>query len=504
MASETNHGVSRRRFLRQLGLGAGAVGAGLYLPGFVPDGPGPIEGWVGKPQKVLVLGAGLAGLAAAWELEEAGHQVTVLEARSRPGGRVHTLREPFAGDLYAEAGAVAFGAGYSEADRYIDELELERAEWAVPDLRSLYYLEGQRFAVGRQEEPDWPYELKPEEQGLRPRELVARYVAEKLPPEISELGSWREPPLAELDGLTLAEFMREQGASEGALEVVRHTQFYGPGLDRISALSAAVGVFGAFGGGPPFVLQNGNDRLPAAMADRLRRSIRYGVEVTGIRDTGEGVTVRARRGGQRESYRADRAICTLPAPVLRGLRFKPALPADQREAFSEVPYLGTTRTYLQVDHCFWYDEGVSGSAGTDLPIQEVARQPSPDPGGPEQRAVLESHVRGPSSRRLAEQGESDLIADVLRSMEKVHPGVGDHLEGAVVQAWSEDPYALSAYSWPGQGDVTRYLESLQQPHGRIHFAGEHTSVLHATMEGALRSGIRAAGEVNEAGKKAAA
>lgn len=504
MVSGSDRGVSRRRFLRQLGLGAGAVGASLYLPGPLADGPGAIEGRTGKPQKVLVLGAGLAGLAAAWELDEAGHDVTVLEARSRPGGRVHTLREPFAGGLYAEAGAVAFGAGYTEADRFIDELGLERAEWAVPDLRSLYYLEGQRFAVGPDDEPDWPYELKPEEQGLRPGELVAQYVAEKLPPEISEPGSWREPPLAELDELTLAEFMREQGASEGALEVIRHTQYYGPGLDRLSALSAAVSIFGAFGGGPPFVLKNGNDRLPAAMADRLARSIRYGVEVTGIRDTGEGVAVRARRGGQRESYHADRAVCTLPAPVLRDLRFEPALPADQREAVHQVPYLGTTRTYLQVDRCFWYDEGVTGSAGTDLLIQEVARQPSPDPGGPEQRAVLESHVRGSSARRLAEQGESNVIADVLRSMEKVHPGVGDHLEGAVVQAWGEDPYALSAYSWPGPGDVTRYLEPLQQPHGRIHFAGEHTSVLHATMEGALRSGIRAAGEVNEAGKKEAA
>ena len=67
-----------------------------------------------------------------------------------------------------------------------------------------------------------------------------------------------------------------------------------------------------------------------------------------------------------------------------------------------------------------------------------------------------------------------------------------------MKAWSADPYALGHVSFPGPGDVLAYLSLLQQPHGRIHFAGEPTSILRSTMEGALRSGVRAAAEVNEA------
>ena len=83
----------------------------------------------------------------------------------------------------------------------------------------------------------------------------------------------------------------------------------------------------------------------------------------------------------------------------------------------------------------------------------------------------------------------------------MHPGIREHFEGAVVKAWGRDPYAVGHVSWPDVGDVTAHLEALQSPHGRIHFAGEHTTVLRGTMEGALRSGIRAANEIHEEGAK---
>lgn len=80
-------------------------------------------------------------------------------------------------------------------------------------------------------------------------------------------------------------------------------------------------------------------------------------------------------------------------------------------------------------------------------------------------------------------------------MSKIYPQIGDHVTKGHVKAWSSDPYALGGPSWPAPGDVTDYLKDLQAPHGNIHFAGEHTSILRSTMEGALRSGVRAASEV---------
>lgn len=496
MVTDARAAMPRRRFLRQVSLGAGAVGAGLHLPLPLSAGPSPIREATQDPKRVLVLGAGAAGLAAAWELDEAGHEVTVLEARSSAGGRIRTLREPFAEDLYAEAGAVALSETYTQALRFIDELGLEREPWTPDDLPSLYHLKGRRFTGG--DGTEWPYDLTGEEADLGPMGILKRHVFGTLPPEVSEPGGWSDPPLSELDRMTLGEYMRSQGASAGAVDLVRDTQWFGYAVENGSALSSLLADFALFMGGPPFVVAGGNDRLPKGMARRLSRRVLYGVEVTGIRDTGEGVEVTAERGGREELHEADRVICTLPLGVLREIDVEPTVPSAKQSAVREMPYITATRTFVQVDRAFWYDEGVSGAAATDLRIGAVDRHPPSDPAGPDQRAVLEAYAVGTEATRQASLSDSQVVQQVLEQMERVHPGMGEHFEGAVVKAWSRDPHALGHVSWPGPGDVTTHLEALQAPHGRIHFAGEHTSVLRSTVEGALRSGVRAANEVDEA------
>lgn len=491
--------LSRRRFLQKLSIGAGAAGLGLFSPSAWASSraTAPLV-QTSAPKEVVVVGAGLAGLAAARELDEAGHDVTVLEARMRPGGRVRTLREPFSSGLFADAGAAAFSKAYSEANRYIDELGLERASWAQPDLRALYHLNGERFSVGGGQQPEWPYDLTEEEQGLGPMGLMKKYLFGTLPKKIAKPSSWNQPPLSRLDQMSLAEYLREQGASDGAVELIADTQFFGPRIEQTSALSSALAEFGLFFAGAPFVLKGGNDRLPTAMADRLGQSIQYGVEVTGIRDTGQGVEVTAERTGRTETYVADRAVCAVPLGVLKDLTVTPKMPSEKRSALSEVPYVDATRTFFQVKRAFWYDDGVSGNASTDLPVGTVYRHPMEDAAGPDQRAVVEGYTIGSAAARQAAYSDDELIERVLSEMEKVHPGIGEYVEGAVVKAWGRDPYAVGHVSWPAQGDVTGHLEALQHPYGRVHFAGEHTTVLRGTMEGALRSGIRAAKEVNNA------
>ena len=84
-------------------------------------------------------------------------------------------------------------------------------------------------------------------------------------------------------------------------------------------------------------------------------------------------------------------------------------------------------------------------------------------------------------------------------MKKLFPEIEDHHEKTYIKAWGEDPYALGGPSFPAPGDVSKYLKALQKPHGRFHFAGEYTSILRSTMEGALRSGVDAAKAINDLG-----
>ena len=486
---------TRRHFLRMAATGTGLAALGLYLPlgtTWATD-----NGKADKRGKILVIGAGMAGLAAAWELEAAGHRVEILEARDRVGGRVHTLRDPFSGDLHAEAGAVALSGSYVHANRYIDELGLERADWAMPDLKPLYHLNGKRIVLDPEHPTDWPFDLTEAERKLGPQGIVERHILEHLPEGIADETRWQDPDLLALDEFTMAEFMRRNGASEGAVKLIGGTQWFGAFIDSGSMLASAMSSFGLFGAGAPFLIAGGNDRLPQAMAGRLEAPIHLGHEVAAIEQNESGVRVRARRGGETVTFEGDHVICTAPAPVVKHFEFTPALPPAQRAAIAGIDFADTIRTYFEVDRGFWFDEGVSGMAMTDLPIEEIASQPYSRAGGPQTPAVLESHVRGAGSKALVKRGDG-LIDFVLEQIEKVHPQIREHAGEGFYRHWGSDPHALAAYSVPAPGQITRHLAKLGQAHGRVHFAGEHTTILSATIEGALRSGARAAAEVTEA------
>ena len=301
--------MRRRHFLR------GAL-AGAALSGVAPR-PGRASGRRG----VLVLGAGLAGLAAADDLVRSGHDVTVLEARRRPGGRVLTLRDAFAGGNHAEAGALfipdhhALTLGY--ARRFGLPLELVDV-FGRPEL---YYVRGRRLVVAPGVPTVWPVALASEERRLGLHGMWEKYLGRAL----EDLGDVRAadwPPaalLARYDGLSGAAFLRERGASPGAVEVLRrgYLDLGADDLERYSALFMLRDLALRRAQTRSFAIRGGNDRLPAALAAGLGTRIVYGARVVRIEPGERGAAVVVRHEGARRRLSADRIVCTLPFSVLR-------------------------------------------------------------------------------------------------------------------------------------------------------------------------------------------
>ncbi len=492
MEKDKNY-ISRKLFLKQLGLGMSVLGTGIFFPGSL-SAANFLSGKSSNPQKVLILGAGLSGLAAAWELQKAGHQVTVLEARNRPGGRVSTLREPFAEGLYVEEGAAAFSPTYTHALKFIEDFDLEKIPYPLPDTTVVYHLNGKRIEASPGEEVQWPYQLSADEQGKDPMVLVKKYIIDTLPQEVGDPELWKKEPVVTMDRLSLEEYLRKQGASEGAIKLIKNTQWFAAIPGETSALAMGVSDFGLFMGGMPFILKGGNDLLPKELASRMKENIKYGTEVIQVNDTGNGVIVREKDG---KEYSGDAVIVAVPLKVTDKIAFQPELPQAKKTAIENMPIIDLTRTFLTVDRPFWLEEGLSGTAYTDLGVGQV--NPYVNIKNPRSNsAVIEAYVGGPQAGKLAKLSEGEVISEMRSEMKKVYPQINEHFQKGYVKAWSSDPYALGGPSWPAPGDVTAYLQDLQSSHGRIHFAGEHTHVLRSTMEGALRSGVRAAGEIHNA------
>ncbi|HWM92238.1 MAG TPA: FAD-dependent oxidoreductase [Thermoanaerobaculia bacterium] len=488
-------GLTRRDLLKHAALTLPALAA-LPRTALASDPPDPAGG---KPGKVIVIGAGLAGLAAAWELVQLGHDVTVLEARTRPGGRVHTLRSPFADGLYAEAGAISYSDAYRHMVRYVKTFGLTAAQ-VGPRGTPVYHLRGRRFSLKPGENPGWPHKLAPEEQGQGLFQLIGTYFtpAEKL----GDPGdpAWRPDAFKDWDQVTLADWLKGQGASSGAVDLLSAGVWWGHGWQEVSALHRLVSDVGLFFmGQKTYVIQGGTDLLAQAFAKALRDRIWYGAPVTAVEQSSAGVRAVFQQGGASQELRADRLICTAPAPVARKIAFAPELPAARRQILEKLDYAPVTRIYLQSRKRFWADAGEAGSASTDLPIDLVAEHPftRSEEAGP--RGILECHMKGANALSAGRMDDDARLAFAVRELDKVHPGFRSHAEGGTSYAWHLDPWAGGGYAWWKPGQMTAWVPELARPEGRVHFAGEHTSWLGRTMEGALESGNRAAREVQEAG-----
>jgi monoamine oxidase len=491
--------TGRRSFLRSSMAGLLLARLGAFLPPATraatgSQGSPPATGLKrrGNPQKVLILGAGLSGLAAGIELQAAGHAPIILEAQRRPGGRVLTLRDPFSDGLYVEAGAGRIPANHSWTHAYARRFQLEQEPFSPATATSSWYVSGRRIPVTRETDPLSYFDFSAQERRLGIGGIVQKYISSPLQ-QIQAAGdvtdpAWPPESLRGFEQYTFVEFLRSRGASAGAIEYLL--------LGAYPTEASALFIFRALATTDLAHLtkiKGGNDLLPKAMAAALGDRLIYDARVTRIEHGKDNVRAIFQQQGMQQSLTADTMICTIPFSVLKSIEVSPRFSLLKHQAIQDLHYAPVVKIALQTRNRYWLREGLSGFAQLDTSAEIW----SPGWDSPGRAGILQLYQEGERALELDQMSEQRRLEFASESIGHVFPGLEADLEHSLSFSWQRNPWSRGAYSELRPGQAYGFAHALPRREGRIHFAGEHTSTEPGWMHGALASGYRAAKEVNE-------
>ena len=417
---------------------------------------------------VIVVGAGMAGLAAAARLRHQGLSVTVLEARNRTGGRVHTVNGPGA--------PIDLGAAWihdQSGNPLTPIAKRAEAETLSTDYESveLRDTDGGRISSDTVDEATAAQdeiftaisdqvEADDADEDLRFSDAYDKAVADG--PGLSPDG---EDTLAWLTGVALP---LDLGADTSELSLTG----WGEGE--------------TYDDGGDVLLTEGAHQLIEAIGKGV--AVKTGVAVSSIAQGPAGVTVTTRDGA---IFKAECCVVTVPLGVLRSnsITFTPPLPERHRTAISALRMGTLDKVILRYEEQWWPDVTQLGVVGATADRTISTFNMEPASGLP----LLVAFTGGSYARSLERLSDAELVAVVTN---KLSSGFGDAArrhDWSLVTRWSQDEWTHGSYSYMPPGATSDDREALQRPAGRIVFAGEHTSVERpSTMDGAYRSGLAAA------------
>jgi len=452
----------------------------------------------GKPKKIVIVGAGLAGLAAGYELKRAGHTPIILEAQQRVGGRVYTLRDPFTEGLYAEVGAMRIPRAHALTMEYIEKFQLKTTDFTMDNPNAYYYIGGNK--VRASEAATDPsllgFEVHAHEKGLTVGQMYSKALQSLLEMlEKSGDSAWDEI-VVQYDQYSTREFLELNGWSEGMIEM------FGLLANQESVMNSSFLELFREDSGNYYTnmieIQGGTDRLPHAFLPELKDNIRFGARMIAMDQSPENVTIHYQTKAGKFTETGDYAIITVPFPVLRHVEVLKPFTRSKQRAIRQLHYDASAKILFQCKRRFWEeDDGIFGGGTlTDLPIRNLYY---PDHGRETGRGIiLASYTWSEDAQRWGSLKPDDRIMQALDDVAEIHPQIIQEFEVGTSWMWHDDEFAGGAFALFDPGQQTLLHTEIVKPEGRIHFAGEHTSLHHAWIQGALESGLRAAVAVHQA------
>lgn len=457
---------SRRQFLASIS----ALGAASLLSN-------QLSGAAQTNQKrIVVVGAGFAGLACAYELLAAGYQVRVFEARTQVGGRVRSFSD-FIPNKNVEGGAELIGENHPTWWAYKEKFGLEFLELSEDaELDMPIYLQGQ---------------LLDYDAGAELYESMEKAFSQlnRLAQPINADEPWKSPGAAELDARTVADWISKCNADDlvKKLAVVQMSSDNGVSGDRASLLGLLTAIKG--GGIQDYWdktethrCRGGNQQLAKKLAETLgddRMSLN--MPVKSIDFGGATCLVTSADGRMIE---CDDVVLAAPPSTWSKISFSPGIPDFLK------PQMGTALKYLTaVKERFWLNDELSQYSMTDGPISQTWELTDAQPDEPKTAGLI-AFSGGPAAQACLNFKKEEREARYAAEFQKVYSGFSDNYISSRMMDWPNDPWTLGGYSFPAPGQIMQLGPILHDGLKRLHFCGEHTCYKFVGfMEGALNSGV---------------
>lgn len=505
-----NESLSRRNFLTKIGVLTGAAWPGMMALGMLkaaPVHPLQLEG-NGKGKKVIILGAGLAGMAAAYELMKLGYECIILEARERAGGRVFSIRKgtsteevqhgkataDFDEGIYYNAGPSRIPHHHFLTLHYCKELGIPLQVYNNTNESAYFFSEGAGSLSNKK---------------IRKREIhndMRGYMAELLCKAIDT--KQLDTTLTKEDGEKLLEYLRAEGglniddlykasARRGYIEQPGAGEKAGKIADphKLADIIASGLASPEFYNVAEYIYElqatmfqaiGGNDMIAKAFEKKVSSCIKFNTEVTAIKNITEGVQVTYKNKGIENEMQANFCICTIPLPVLSNIDHN--FTSDVSRAIDKIVYIPTGKMGMQFKRRFWEeDEMIYGGITHTNNILYQLFYPSNDYLG-KKGLMITYYNFNDRAKAIGEMSYKEREKIAYEKGLLIHPQYQqeyDHKYFSV--SWHKTKYSMGGWGIYSEEERQILYKKLLTPDKQVYFAGEHLTYLNGWMAGALES-----------------